>query len=59
MALPVNWEAGNIKGYLPVGLDEVDFPVTIEATCITGFEEAAKTEVKERFDIEATKHQVK
>ena len=59
MALPVNWEAGNLKGYLPVGLDQADFLVTIEATCVTGFEEAAKIELKEKFDIQATKHQVK
>jgi hypothetical protein len=59
MALPVNWEAGNIKGYLPVSHDEVDFLVTIEATCVTGFEGAAGMELKEKFNIQAIKHQVR
>jgi len=59
MALPVKWHEGNLKGYQSDDTSQKDFPVTLEATCVTGFERAAECEVREKFNIQVTKHQVR
>lgn len=54
MAQLVKWDEISLMGYLPGADPDI---LSIEASCVTGFETAAQAEVLDTLGIEATKHQ--